>query len=251
MQSYKLVTGTEWKISARYFDALSFSEWDSPVLFIAITDNILSDRISSLHGILSEEENKKARKFKLRKDQNRYIITHTLLRLILGKFLEIPPGEIEFVSNPYGKLFLSEKYKKIHFNLSHSSGVSVLAFSVKSEIGVDVEKVDPGFEYHIIAKRYFSNAENRYIHELDGQSCMRFYTLWTRKEAFLKSVGSGIVENLDIEVFRKVNHYSPKKEFTGKHATDFYVKSFLFQNNYMISVASNDPGKIAYSPVDL
>jgi phosphopantetheinyl transferase len=246
MQSFKLITEDIRKIFPEHINPISFYRWNHPVVIITETGNVPAEKTLSFREILSEKENKTIQKLRFRKDQNSYIITHATLRLILGKFLDIPPGKVDFITNPSGKPLLPEKHKDIHFNLSHSSGVSTLAFSAKSEIGVDVEKIDPGFDYQLITRRYFSTAENDYIRGPDKDTFKRFYTLWTRKEAFLKAVGMGIGENLEVEVCRKINYFSPEKPFAGRHATDFYLKSYLFQSDYVISVAANDPCNIEF-----
>ena len=148
--------------------------------------------------------------------------------------------DIEFVSNDFGKPSLREKFKKIHFNLSHSCGHSVLAFSPNSQIGVDIEKIDPDFNFRLIARANFSEAENRFIDIKEQEACIRFYTLWTRKEALLKAVGTGIGENLGIEVFRTINHCKPKNHFWDK---DYYLNTFKFQDNYMITTAGSQEEK--------
>ncbi len=250
MQSFKLTTEDIRKIFPEHINPISFCGWNHPVVIITETGNVPEEKALSFREILSEKENKILRKLRFRKDQNSYIITHATLRMILGKFLDIPPRKVDFITNPSGKPFLAGKHIDIHFNLSHSSGVSTLAFSAKSEIGVDVEKIDPGLDFHLIASRCFSTAENEYIREPDKDACKRFYTLWTRKEAFLKAVGMGIGENLEVEVYRKINYFSPEKPFTGRHATDFYLKSYLFNRDYLISVAINGPCNIEFFLID-
>lgn len=250
MRSYRIFTENRLGTEFQYFDKTTYPTLTEPVLYLIHTDSYSSEAVS-FQKILSAQELEKASRFRFLRDQHSYIITHAMLRIILGKYLELEPVEIEFVSNDYGKPSLSEKYKKIHFNLSHSSGLSVLAISTKSEIGVDIEKIDPEFDFDLIAKAHFSVAENSFLNAKHEQACERFYTLWTRKEAFLKVIGTGIGENLGIEVFRKVNHYKPEKTFPVVLGGDFYLKSFSFHNKYMISTASNYSGELICLLTDL
>jgi 4'-phosphopantetheinyl transferase len=224
---------------------------NKPVIYMVLTDSYSSDAMSSFRKLLSAGELEKALRFRFIQDQRRYIVTHAILRIILGGYLNSMPNKIEFISNDYGKPSLPEKFKKIHFNLSHSKGLSALVFSTKSEIGIDVEKIDPEFDFDLIANTHFSNAENNFILAENGQSRKRFYTLWTRKEALLKAVGTGIGENLGIEVFEKTNHCKPEIPFPKVQDGDFYLKSFIFQQKYMISTASNNSDELSYSLVDL
>lgn len=216
-----------------------------PVICLLNTDFYSSNEVSSFRKLLSEQEQQKASRFRFLRDQQSYIVTHAMLRTILGKYLESEPTDIEFVSNTFGKPSLTGKVKKIHFNLSHRSGRSALAFSPKGEIGIDVEKIDPKFDFDLIGYSHFSNAENSFIHEKQDEAYKRFYTLWTRKEAFLKAIGTGIGENLGIEVFRKINHFKPEIPCFEIPGGNFYLNSFEFQNEYLISTASMDSGKFA------
>ncbi|MCX6239383.1 MAG: 4'-phosphopantetheinyl transferase superfamily protein [Bacteroidia bacterium] len=251
MRSYRIFTENRPGTKFQYFDKITYPTLNEPVLCLIHTDSYSADAVLSFQKLLSAPEYEKALKFRFLQDQHSYIITHAMLRSILGYYMVSEPAEIEFVSNDYGKPSLSEKYKKIHFNLSHSSGLSVLAISGKSEIGVDIEKIDPEFDFDQIAKVHFSNAENSFLHILKEESREKFYTLWTRKEAFLKAVGTGIGKNLGIEVFRKINHFKPEMPFPGVQCGDFYLKSFSYQDKYMISAANNYSGELTCYLFDL
>ena len=240
MGSINIFTANRIETNFQYFSQLTCPALNEPVVYLIPTDTCSTDTVSSFQKLLPVHEQAKALKFRFLKDQHSYIITHAMLRTILGSYLGTEPCEIEFVSNDYGKPALSEKHKKIHFNLSHSSGLSVLAFSTKTEIGVDVEKIDPGFDFDLIAKAHFSEEEKKFLHTNHGESCKRFYTVWTRKEALLKAIGIGIGENLGIEVFRRVNQYRPETPFPQHDGADYYLDTFEFQDKYLITTASND-----------
>ncbi len=105
---------------------------------------------------------------------------HTLLeKIAAGKF-----NSFEIYKNQHGKPFLKGK-DGFYFNISHTDGMTVLAVS-DSEVGVDVERVKKAnFK---IAKRYFLPNEAQYI----GDDDIRFFEVWTKKEAFLKYKGTGL-----------------------------------------------------------
>ena len=249
MRQHRIYTENQLETKFHCFDKTAYPTLDEPVLYLISTNSYSSEAISSFQKLLSTQELEKASKFRFQQDRHSYIITHAMLRTILGRYLDLEPVKIEFVSNDYQKPSLCEKYKKIHFNLSHSTGLTALAFSTKSEIGVDVEKIDQEFDFDLIAKTHFSAAENRYLLAKQPNTREMFYKLWTRKEAFLKAVGTGIGENLGIEVFRKINHFRPEILFPGFQGKDFYLKSFSYQDKYMISKAIGYPG--SYSLIEL
>lgn len=235
----------------RNWDQSALPDLAGPVIFLIRTDSYSASKVSAVQKSLSAQELEKAQRFRFIKDQHRYILTHGMLRTILGKYLKSEPSEIEFISNEFGKPSLSEKFKKIHFNLSHCSGISVLAFSAKSEIGIDIEKIDPEFDFDLIAKAHFSQTENSFIHEIQGEEPKRFYTLWTRKEAILKAVGMGIGENLDVGVFKEVNRWKPKTFFPDSQNRDFFLATFEMQGNFMVTTAGCSPEKFNCTVMDL
>jgi 4'-phosphopantetheinyl transferase len=240
----KIFTENRININFKNFGKSTYPELDETVLYLVHTDSYSSSEISSFQKLLSLQEQEKASRFRFLKDQHSYIVTHAMLRKILGNYLNSEPAKIEFVSNDFGKPSLAEKHSKIDFNLSHRSGLSVLAFSPKSEIGVDVEKIDAEFDFNRIAKAHFSVAENIFIHEIQEETRERFYTVWTRKEALLKAIGTGIGENLEIEVFRKFNHSAIELPIQGVQDKDYYLDSFIFQNDYMVTIAGSYHGRI-------
>ena len=230
-------------IEFRHLDSSALPDLAGQVICLVHTDSYSASEVSSFQKSLSAQEQEKAAIFRFIKDQHSYIITHALLRNLLGNFLNSEPASIEFISNEFGKPMVSHGNRKIHFNISHRCGLSTLAFSAKSEIGVDVEKVDPEFDFDLIAKAHFSDAENRFIDEGKHESGKRFYTVWTRKEALLKAIGTGIGENLDVEVFRNVNYYHPEVTLPGIQKADYYLHTFEYQDKYMITTAGSTPGK--------
>ncbi len=80
------------------------------------------------------------------------------------------------------------------FSISHSGKFVIVAFCEQFEIGIDIEEIKEidikavSSYLHIEEIKYLNN--NNYKMEL-------FYNIWTRKEAFLKANGSGIVSGID------------------------------------------------------
>ena len=247
----KIFAETHPDIKFRNLDSSTFPDMVKPAVCLVQTDSYSDSAILSFQKSLSAQEQEKALRFRFKQDRQSYTITHGILRAILGNFLDSGPGNIEFISNEFGKPSLKHGNREIHFNISHRSGLSALAFSTKSEIGVDVEKIEPELDFELIAKTQFSNDENRYIQSNQIEARKKFYTLWTRKEAFLKAVGIGISENLGIEVFRKVNQNEVEPSLSRIRDTAYYLKSFEFQNNYIISLATSFPGEFGCSLVKI
>jgi 4'-phosphopantetheinyl transferase len=152
----------------------------------------LLDRYQSL---LSSGEKARADRFLVRHERNRFVITRAILRELLVGYLGCLPATVEFEHNPQGKPFLPAKFlnRPVQFNVSHSRGLALLAFSLGRRVGVDVEFVQPGLAVDDIAREHFSRRE---IKELDAlpQSLRaeRFFVGWTRREACVKARGEGL-----------------------------------------------------------
>ena len=80
-------------------------------------------------------------------------------------------------------------YEGIHFNISHCSEAVAVAVS-DSEVGIDVEgrrKFSDG-----LLQRAFSDDEQAIVHSSDDPE-KDFARIWTRKEAWFKYTGTGIL----------------------------------------------------------
>jgi 4'-phosphopantetheinyl transferase len=129
---------------------------------------------------------------------------YAILRLILAQRLKCKPGDITYTILKGGKPVIKDS--SLFFNISHTR--TSFAFSVSDGFynGLDLEEINPEMNFIPVIKRFFSESEVQFILEDEKQSRERFYLLWTRKEALLKSTGTGIIDNLStVEVFRPVN----------------------------------------------
>ncbi len=76
----------------------------------------------ALAASLSEGERMRAKKFRFRQHQYRFIAGRGLFRVILSHYLQIEPGCVDFNYNRYGKPELTSEFGSsgIHFNIAHS-----------------------------------------------------------------------------------------------------------------------------------
>jgi len=129
-------------------------------------------------------------------DRERYAVAHANLRRILGGYLHQPAKTISFRANRFGKPELAGSASSLHFNLSHSKSIAVLAVAHGLPLGVDVEDVRP-IEPEVAAT-HFSASELSQLAQLTGDAWLGgFYRCWTRKEAILKAEGVGLHRALD------------------------------------------------------
>ncbi len=90
------------------------------------------------------------------------------------------------------------------FNLSHSNGAVALALCTDEvELGVDIEAPWRSTDFDAVAKRFFASAERLALQQYPEEARrVRFFELWTLKEAVLKSTGKGLHTPLSSVVFR-------------------------------------------------
>jgi 4'-phosphopantetheinyl transferase len=149
---------------------------------------------------LSLAEQARAMEFRFERDRRRFIVAHAALRQILARYVKNDPAELHFLDGPRGKPKLGGPLaaSSIRFNLSHSHERALLAVSGGTEIGVDIEFVSADFEFHEIAKHFFTAREVAALDALPPTLQRHaFYKCWTSKEAFLKAKGTGLSGELD------------------------------------------------------
>lgn len=152
-----------------------------------------------LRLLLSDDELARADRFHFAKDRNHYIVARGLLRKLLASYLGIPATELRFAYAEKGKPSLdSGQSGAINFNLAHSAGRAIYAFSLGRQIGVDLEYIRADFEGDRIAERFFSAREISELKTVPAELRKQaFFNCWTRKEAYIKARGEGLSLPLD------------------------------------------------------
>lgn len=150
-----------------------------------------SAQIAQYEAVLKPEEQARAYHYHFAKDQQRYMITRAVLRLLLGKYLQRDPQKIEFILNAHGKPHINDN--ELYFNVSHSGDYAMIAIS-KQAVGVDLEKIVDRDSFEI-AERFFLAEEVVWLRQLKAQTDFylpAFYYLWAAKEAYCKLLGESI-----------------------------------------------------------
>jgi len=147
--------------------------------------------------ILSETERIRTSNFVLRGKQNEYIVAHAMLRNIIAGYLRCEPREVRLTESEHGKPTCQHD-TRLAFNLAHGQGSIVLAVANGCEVGVDIEQVRPVPDAEHIVRRYCCSEETERFLDMNkiGQD-RAFFRLWTRKEAYLKSLGIGLAGSLN------------------------------------------------------
>ena len=149
---------------------------------------------------VSERRKEKIRRYRFRKDRALSLGAGLLLKQAFEEFHV--RGGIELTE--HGKPVLADgtvsDYPTFFFNLSHSGQMVICAVSDR-EIGCDVERVgilDRSLWKELAPdEREYVAGDEAADMESDPTACWnRFFEIWTKKESYLKAVGTGITVRL-------------------------------------------------------
>ena len=154
-------------------------------------------------GVLSEEEQARARRLVQEHHRRRFVAAHAALRRILAGYTALPARELRFSTGPHGKPALAngaaESARRLEFNLSHSDDLALVAVAWERPVGVDLERWKRDMNHLALAERFFSPAERetlRALAERHDDLVSGFFAAWSRKEAYLKALGHGVTRGL-------------------------------------------------------
>ncbi|AWB65708.1 hypothetical protein C2869_04305 [Saccharobesus litoralis] len=231
---------------------------DKPIIalsYINTSDFYFDELLTSFGDVVTVDEVSKAKRFHFAKDQTRYLLTRIFIRLLLSDVApEITPKEWQFTQNRWGKPLVDNQTRdQLVFNISHAGDYIVCAIccfpqqDVTLELGVDIEKEQSSRDLTLLAPRFFTKQEAKYLEQWpQPQKITEFYRLWTLKESFIKAEGKGLSINLD--KFRFILE-SEKIQFKassslGVEANLYHFYNFEFAANYQLSLAIKYDGAI-------
>lgn len=139
-----------------------------------------------------------------------------LARIGIAQKLNINPCDISFRNHKGGKPYADGL--DIHFSLSHSGNLAVCAISDKP-VGIDAERYR---EINLnVAKRCFTQSEQRYVASEQEKSTQRFFEIWTKKEAYVKLLGTGVQDFLTFDALNNDKLYTIQyKDYAVSVATE-------------------------------
>lgn len=170
----------------------------------------------------SSERIAKIEQLKSDRDKTNALLSHLFARHKASEALNIPFEKVNFVSNEYGKPYIENS--NYHFSISHSE--NTVAFAAHTApIGIDIQKIEDTISPAI---RFFTQNERTYI-QSDPK---RFFEIWTKKEAYVKMLGTGLSTPLaSFDVFSE-----GIKPMLYSIATDGFVLSICAENITKINI---------------
>ncbi len=155
--------------------------------------------VNELCLIMSEDELARMDRFYFESDRLRFAARRGLLRIILGRYLDVDPAAIRFQVAPGGKPYLQHPSNSaaVSFNTSHSNGWAVFAFFSQRRVGIDVEEIRCLPDAEQIASKVLSPRERGSLRLAPPWDVdRRFLQYWTAKEAFVKATGEGLTRDI-------------------------------------------------------
>jgi len=156
--------------------------------------------ISQLERLLSPEERVRADRLRTDVARDRFVAGRGALRKTLARYLGCEPAEIGLTAGAFGKPRLAgtAEDEGLCFSLAHAGDLMLIAVTVDSAIGVDLEQLREEVEFRQIAQQFFSRRERDELFSLPHDlQLTAFYRCWTRKEAYLKGCGTGFSQPPD------------------------------------------------------
>jgi 4'-phosphopantetheinyl transferase len=205
----------------------------------------------NLVNYLSRKEKIRSERFRFNADRDTYILSHGFLRYILSKKLNLNPVEIIFKVDKNKKPgLIGDSY---YFNLTHSREAFSFAVSKQFYVGIDIEDTDQDIDILPIINSYFGKEEKEFILETENEKLDRFFLLWTRKEALLKAVGTGIVSDLtQISLSGKRNEIN-KSIFLKDICYTIYNEHYIYSqkiDTFFLSIAIPAKADIVINEID-
>jgi len=179
---------------------------------------------------LSVEESSRLPQYRSRAAAERYVVTRSLVRIVLSAQLGIAPREIPVSRTDMGKPVVAEG---VHFNVSHSGDLILLALCAERAVGVDVERKRDVGKVQSLTARWLTDGERGSfdrLRSLGATESEAFLRIWSLKEARLKALGVGISGVLGAEQ-RSVDAIpldSLLDSLAGEHVGQGYVGAVAF-----------------------
>ncbi len=156
--------------------------------------SVSKERFEELLKFASTGRRKEIDRLKSFQKQRQSLFAELTLKTALSQIYIINNRGYEFERDEFGRLY-QPGYYGYCFSISHSGDVVAVAVSranPKADVGLDIEAVRELTEKHIA--RICTEKEAEFVNApFDGWN-ERLLEVWTKKEAYVKSVGTGFLK---------------------------------------------------------
>lgn len=142
-------------------------------------------------ALLTAEEREKLSAYRTRDTAERFVVTRALVRCVLADRLGVAPTDVPIRQTGTGKPIV----EGVHFNVSHSGDLVLLAASAEREVGIDLERRRDIHRVEALVQRWLTPEEREDVGRRIANGAApseAFLRVWSFKEARLKALGVGI-----------------------------------------------------------
>lgn len=120
-----------------------------------------------------------------------------MLKKILAVYLQKGIEKIDLDYDTHGKPFL-QMHANLQFNCSHTTNTFAIGIMQKHKIGIDIEHKDRLVDVSKLKEFLFSSEELKQFEKTHSAYKQEaFINCWTKKEALLKAIGSGLAKPMN------------------------------------------------------
>ena len=145
---------------------------------------------------LSKAERQQAERFRFEKDAIHWRACRAALRMFLARAHGISAAEVTLEFGEFGKPTMVRTLgltgPLLHFNLSHCRDLVVIALCGEGPVGVDIEPLDRATSLLGCEDAFCHPDEISRLPAEEMPRAVRLLDIWTRKEALLKALGTGM-----------------------------------------------------------
>ena len=197
--------------------------------------------LGELDHTLWEDERRRAERFHFEADRQRFVAARGILRRLLGRYLRVAPAEVSFRYGAQGKPELSgSATSSVSFNLAHSGDLALFALAQGRRLGIDVERLREVPEALTIARHHFTPSESKHLRSTGTGLQAAFFRLWTRKEAVIKAVGTGVstpLHEFDVSSIAPADARWQRVSVPSQPRPEWYVCDLPAADNYCAALA--------------
>ncbi len=191
--------------------------------YILFLSNHPQYEYKNLVSSVSSARQQKLSKFHFDIDKRLSLYSELLIRMQLSIHFNVNPSSILFDTTAFGKPYI-KNYPNTYISISHSNHAILIGISYIQNIGVDIEYIDCSKLNKEMLKEIIHPYE---LDRITSSFCNIFdlYQIWTRKEAYGKSNGYGLCQDLSkINTFINPIGYEYKSWITKKYMCSVYCK---------------------------
>jgi 4'-phosphopantetheinyl transferase len=156
------------------------------------TEAMSSDELEEAIRRLPESEQQRASNIRLDRPRRAFVLGRILLRATVARLADVPPEGVVIELEETGRPVLIGALSDYFVSIAHS-GSHVVVGVANEQIGVDVEQLRQSAPSPRLMARVCSPDELRVLEVMtDADRAAAFMTVWARKEAYGKAVGSGL-----------------------------------------------------------